>query len=125
MENKRCDFAFETTLSGKTYLNFFRKLERKNYSIHLFYLWVRDINLALERIAGRVRAGGHDVPKVVVRRRFDKGLANFFQFYEPLFYSWIFFDNSETIPRVIAGKREGTIKVLDHQLFAKIRARAQ
>lgn len=121
MAKKRCDFAFETTLSGRTYLKFFKKLKGENYSIHLFYLWVCDLNLAYQRITSRVRAGGHDVPREVVRRRFDKGLANFFRFYEPLFDSWIFLDNSGLTPRLIASKRKGKIETMDHELFARIR----
>ena len=34
---QRGDFAFETTLSGKTYLSFFKKLKKEGYSIHFFF----------------------------------------------------------------------------------------
>ena len=62
------DFGFETTLSGRTHLQFFRALRKQGYRIHLFYLWLPSIELALQRVATRVRDGGHAVPAKDVRR---------------------------------------------------------
>jgi len=99
---QRRDFGFETTLSGKTYVKLFLDLKKKGYRIHLFFLWLANANLAIERIAERVRLGGHHIPDSVVRRRFDRGLSNFFRLYRPLLDSWAFFDNSENTPRLIS-----------------------
>ena len=69
---KRGDsFGFETTLSGRSYLNLIRRLKRREYEVHVFYVWVPSVELALLRIRGRVSLGGHDVPAADVRRRFD------------------------------------------------------
>ena len=71
------DFGFETTLAGKGYVRLLRNLKGRGYSIHLFYLWARSIDIALGRIAGRVKMAGHNVSEDVVRRRYDRGLSNF------------------------------------------------
>lgn len=63
------DFGFETTLAGKGYVRLLNDLKDRGYSIHLFYLWIQSIDIALERIAARVRMGGHNVPEDIVRRR--------------------------------------------------------
>ena len=57
------DFGFETTLSGKTYVRLLRDLRDRGYRIHLFFLWIPNIDIALERVADRVRRGGHNVPR--------------------------------------------------------------
>ena len=64
---QRADFAFETTLAGKTYVRFLRRLKQQGYVIHLFFLWIPTVEVALARIADRVRRGGHEIPEKVVR----------------------------------------------------------
>lgn len=114
------DFAFETTLSGRSYLPLLRDLKARGYAIHLFFLWIPSVELALARIAGRVREGGHDVPDAVVRRRFAKGLSNLFRFYRPLLESWTIFDNSSEEPRLIASEAQGELRVANRELHDKI-----
>jgi len=56
-------FAFETTLSGRTYLPLLRRLKVQGYEIHFFFLWLKSVDLALSRVRERVSRGGHDVPR--------------------------------------------------------------
>ena len=114
------DFGFETTLSGKTYIKRFHDLKKKGYQIHLFFLWLSSIKLALERIDSRVKHGGHDIPEAIVRRRFDKSLTNFFQFYKPLGDSWTIFDNSGEVPKVVAFEESGKVDIIDPGTFGLI-----
>ena len=114
---KGSDFAFETTLSGKTYIKLLNDLKNKGYKIHLYFLWVRDVELSIERVAERVRMGGHDVSLHVIRRRFSRGLSNLFNAYRPLLDSWIMFDNSTDEPRIIAHEKDGILTVIDGNLF--------
>ena len=102
--NRGIDFGFETTLAGKTYLKLLNELKQKGYSIHLFFLWIKSVKLALERIELRVQQGGHSIPEATVRRRFRRGILNFFHEYQPIVDSWVIFDNSEEIPKMIAFK---------------------
>jgi len=117
LSGRRRDFGFETTLSGKTYVKLLRDLKISGYCIHLFFLWIANINLALERIATRVHSGGHNIPEVVVRRRFNKSLSNFFKLYQPLIDSWTIFDNSTDVPKMIALEESGKRVIIEPNLF--------
>jgi predicted ABC-type ATPase len=115
--NRGIDFGFETTLAGKTYLKLLNELKQKGYSIHLFFLWIKSVKLALERIELRVQQGGHSIPEATVRRRFRRGIFNFFHKYQPIVDSWVIFDNSEDIPKMIAFKESGKLEILDPAIF--------
>ena len=100
---KRSNFAFETTLASKTFAPWIARLCRAGYEFHLVFLYLPSPEMALERVADRVRAGGHHVPEDVVRRRYLRGVRNFFDLYRPLAKRWRFYDNSgEDGPRLIA-----------------------
>ena len=111
------DFGFETTLSGKTYVKVLQEVNKKGYLIHIFFLWISDVELALERIRLRVRNGGHHIPEDVVRRRFIRSLPNFLRIYKPLANSWVIFDNSGNVPKMVAFEESGKIEILDLDLF--------
>lgn len=117
LANRGLNFGFETTLSGKTYMKLLYDLKKKGYNIHLFFLWIRSVKLALDRIELRVRNGGHHIPEAIVRRRFDRSLPNFFKFYQPLVNSWAIFDNSGEIPKLVAFEESGELEILDPDLF--------
>src|SRR4030042_4645855 len=99
------DFAFETTFSGKLYLNLFKSLKNKGYKIHVFFLWIPDAGLAVSRIKNRVEQGGHDVPVQDVLRRFGRSISNFFKLYQSLVDSWMLFDNTGINPVLIAQRK--------------------
>ena len=88
------DFAFESTLSSRTFATFLRTLKRKGYVVAIFYFSLANAQLAIRRVKLRVALGGHDVPPEVVRRRFGRSLKNFFGLYLPLADEWALFDNS-------------------------------
>jgi len=111
------DFAFETTLSGKSYINLLKALKTKGYTLHLFFLWIPSPELAIKRIKNRVLEGGHNVPDEDVRRRFVRGIANFFNLYETIFDTWTVFDNSGPKPVLIAKRKNGNREVVDERLF--------
>jgi predicted ABC-type ATPase len=111
------DFAFETTLSGKAYEILLKELKHKGYKISLFFLWIPNSEMAIGRIKDRVRDGGHFVPDIDVRRRFNRGLDNFFKIYEPILDAWMLFDNSRQEPVLIAKRNNGNKIVADQKLF--------
>jgi len=117
---KRSDFAFETTLSGKLYVNLFKSLKKKGYKIHIFFLWVPDSDLVITRIKSRVAQGGHDVPVRDVLRRFNRSIYNFFKLYQPLADSWMLFDNSGVIPILIAERKNSKVKIVNESLYENI-----
>ncbi len=118
---KSFDFAFETTLSGKKYVSFLKELKEKGYKTHLFFLWIPSVDLSLARIKDRVARGGHDVLEPDVRRRFNRGIYNFFKLYEPLLDLWILFENSTAKPYLIAKKEDGKLDIEDNELYDKIK----
>ena len=114
------DFAFETTLSGKSYVRLFKALKTKGYAVHIFFLWIPSPELAIERIKDRVKEGGHNVPAEDVRRRFIRGIDNFFKLYKSLFDTWTLFDNSKAKPVLIAKGKNGHIETVNEELFKTI-----
>lgn len=111
------EFGFETTLSGRTYVKLLQEMKKRRYLIHIFFLWISNVELALERIRLRVRNGGHPIPGDVVRRRFRRSLPNFLFTHRALADSWAIFDNSGDVPQMIALEESGKIEILDRDLF--------
>jgi predicted ABC-type ATPase len=104
----KSDFAFETTLASRSFAPWLRELQQQGYELHLIYLWLPDADLAVERIAERVRRGGHSVPEADVRRRYLNSLSNFFNLYRPIADSWLMLDNSlQSEPQPIAWRNTG------------------
>jgi len=114
------DFAFETTLSGKSYVGLLTELKARGYALHLFFLWLPSAELAIARIKERVQEGGHHVPAEDVRRRFARGTNNFFTLYESLLDSWMLFDNSKAKPILIAKRKNSHREVVNNDLFTII-----
>ena len=115
----RRDFGFESTLSGKTQIKLLRDLKKNGYNIQIFYLWIRSADLAVARIADRVREGGHSGPEETVRRRFGKSLFNFTYYYRALADTGHLFDNSSEKPRAIA-EYDGQFRVFDSGLYEQL-----
>jgi predicted ABC-type ATPase len=103
LEDQRKGFAFETTLASRALARRFTRLKAGGYTVHIVFLWLPTAELAIARVAGRVRAGGHDVPSDTVRRRFARGLRNFLTVCRPIADTWRFYDGSSIRgPRLIA-----------------------
>jgi predicted ABC-type ATPase len=95
------DFAFETTLSGLMLVSRLRQWKSAGYSIEIVFLRLNSPQLAVRRVAARVRQGGHDVPPDDIVRRFDRGWHNFCLVYRPLADAWAVYDNSGDAPRLL------------------------
>lgn len=96
------DFAFESTLSGRTYVERIKAWKAHGYRIEIVYLWLDSPEIALKRIAARVREGGHDVPAVDVRRRFVRSWRNFENMYRSLSDAWWLYDATGYPPSLLA-----------------------
>ena len=120
LAKKSLNFGFETTLAGKSYINRLKKLKQNGYSLHLFFLWIPTVELAVARIKDRVTDGGHNVPTQDVRRRFSRGIHNFFKFYKPLLNSWMLLNNSSTTPSLIAKEKGKQLTIINKDVFKNI-----
>jgi len=94
LADKKRDFAFETTLSARTYAGWLGELRQSGYEVFLFYYWLDSAELAIRRVAERVRAGGHHIPDDDVRRRYGRSVKNFLDLYRPVADYWEVMDNS-------------------------------
>jgi predicted ABC-type ATPase len=71
------------------------------YAVKLVFLSLPDVEMAIERVAIRVRQGGHNIPVDVIRRHYAHGLANF-ERYKLLVNDWQLYDNSSVPPVLLA-----------------------
>ena len=122
LARRRETFAFETTLSGRGHARLIGELVATGYTFHLIYLWLESPELALQRVADRVRRGGHAVADAVVRRRYHRGLRNFRELYRALATTWKVYDNSAPSPaRPIAmGSGTEAVEILDVYTWQRI-----
>lgn len=96
---ERCEsFAVETTLSGVGYARAIPVWKAAGFRVVVVFLRLPSAEMAISRVAERVRQGGHDIPEPVVRRRFEAGWRNFVDVYRPLADRWEVYDNSGSAP---------------------------
>lgn len=94
-------FAFESTLSGRSILGHIEEWNEQGYGITIYFLRLHSVELAIERVSGRVRQGGHFVPESTIRRRFQSGWQNFLTIYRDAADDWVVYDNSGEHPIVV------------------------
>ncbi len=119
------DFGFETTLSGRSYARMFRRMKENDYRIVLFFLWLPSADMAVARVANRVRQGGHNIPETDIRRRYESGLRNLFHLYRPLLDAWWLYDASGLHPAVIASEEDGVMTISQTGRFEIIQKSAE
>lgn len=122
LEAARRDFAVETTLANLKLIPRLQRLQSSGYETQLIFMWLQSADLAVERVAARVRLGGHDVPEDTVRRRYERGLRHFFQSYMDVVDRWRLYDNSRlNDPRRIASGGRGRLtEVIQRELWDQI-----
>lgn len=96
------DFAFETTLSTRSFVELCKRAREKNYTIALVFFWLDSPQFAIERVKQRVSEGGHHVPEDTILRRYKRGLSNFLNLYKNLADYWYLYDNSKVDQELIA-----------------------
>lgn len=94
-------FAFESTLSGRSMLGLIEEWKGQGYRITIYFLRLQSVELAIERVSGRMRQGGHSVPEDTIRRRFQSGWQNFLTIYRSAANAWVVYDNSGEHPVVV------------------------
>jgi predicted ABC-type ATPase len=116
------NFAFETTLSTKSYRNTVAQAKEKGYTVVLLFFWLRSVELAIDRVKTRVLEGGHNIETEVIRRRYKNGIKNLFEIYISIVDEVMIFDNSEGKHELIATKTFATELYIQNQLkFDKLK----
>lgn len=115
-------FAFETTLSTRSYRNKIIQAQKQGYSVTLLFFWLNNVDLAKERVKIRVKEGGHNIPRKVIERRYFKGIYNLFDIYLPIADGILIFDNSYGKHELIAHKM-GTdvLDIVDSMKFQQLK----
>jgi len=122
LANQKTNFAFETTLASRSFAPWLRDLRASGYGVQVVFLWLPSADFAVERVADRVRSGGHNVPEETIRRRYRSGLRNFFSLYMPLASAWRLYDSSNVTPKLLAeGLERQPPKVYDEGVWGVIR----
>lgn len=115
------DFAFETTLAAKTYLNFIKQAQARGYKVNLFFLKLESHELAKQRVLTRVSKGGHNIEPNVIERRFQRGLDNL-RDYLKIVDTAILYESSHFELIEIAKKSDKKLTVINQNLWEKIYA---
>ena len=115
------DFAFETTLSARTYRQLIKKAQLEGYFVTLVYFWLNSVELAIQRVRTRVLAGGHSIPEETIRRRYRKGIENLSKIYLPICNNWMIYDNSE-YPSVLIAEalKNKDIEIYSNEIYNQI-----
>ena len=117
------NFSIETTLATRSYFRLVEQAHRQGYDVTLLFFWLASPEQAIERVAERVRKGGHNIPSDIVRRRYYEGIDNLFRIYMPIVDTWVLVNNSTTPRSIVAtgGKNQQTT-VNDEVEFKNIEA---
>ncbi|MBN8821762.1 MULTISPECIES: zeta toxin family protein [unclassified Spirosoma] len=96
------DFAIETTLSTRSYVQMIQRAKRTGYQVTLIFIYLSSAELAVSRVAKRVSMGGHHIPTDVVHRRYERALMNLFSLYLPICDFFLIVNNSGEEPIEVA-----------------------
>ncbi len=112
------NFAFETTLSTKSYKNKVIEAKERGFRVTLLFFWLQNVELAIERVKIRVSEGGHNIESEVIERRYIRGIRNLFEIYLPIVDGALIFDNSEGQHELLAHKQiDGLLNIMNQDKF--------
>jgi len=121
----RRDFAFETTLSGRTYLRLIQRLRSQGWRVELLYLALPSVEISQLRVAERVKHGGHSIPAADIVRRFPRSLRNLFGSYaDAVDYVCCFLNTGET-PELVFTRDGGTETIFQNAIYRHLLHEAQ
>jgi predicted ABC-type ATPase len=114
---RRESFAFETTLSGRTYLRMIRQLTSDGWIVQMFYLWLPSVEACLQRVAERVKHGGHNIPADVIERRYFRSVRNVMFEYAPACSSCICLANWQADGLLVFRQRGAQRTIRNNDVF--------
>ena len=106
-------FSIETTLATRSYAKLVRRAQEKGYKVTLLYFWLNSPELAVQRVARRVKEGGHNIPTDVIFRRYANGIKNLTNIFMPIVDSWIIVDNGVEPREIVAKGTKNKIVILN------------
>lgn len=115
----REDFAFETTLAGRTYLRLIERLRADGWRVELIYLALPSVLMSKLRVAERVAHGGHNIPVVDIERRFPRSLRHLLNDFSHRVDSCICFMNDGESP-VLVFEQHGSDRDIVHDDYYQL-----
>lgn len=91
---QKVNFAIETTLSTRSYVQLVHRAQSLGYKVHLIFFFLETEEQAIQRVVQRVSNGGHGIPEVDIRRRFHRGIYNLLNLYMPICDSALIYNNA-------------------------------
>ena len=120
--NNNENFAFETTLATRSYKQKVIEAKRNGYNTTLLFFWLKNSDLAKERVKIRVLEGGHNIESEVIERRYLSGIINLFDIYLTIIDQVLIFDNSEGKHQLIAEKSvSDELIIIDTEKFNQLK----
>ncbi len=110
---QREDFAFETTLAGRSYLKLVRRLRAEGWRTELIYLALPSMEMSRLRVAERVAHGGHTIPTADIERRFARSLGNLLNVFSTEVDACRCFMNSSAVPELVF-EQQGDVRNIVH-----------
>lgn len=126
LATQKQSFAFESTLSSRSFAHFLNQLKQQGYQVTLFYFCLSSATLAFRRVRHRVKMGGHNIPQKTITRRYYRSLKNLFDLYLNIADNWIVFDNSSgKVAQPIAAYSENKLDLIKEKIWKRLRQIAQ
>lgn len=112
---QKVDFAIETTLSTRSYVQLVRRAQALGYKVHLIFFYLENEEQAIARVAQRVSNGGHDIPEEDIRRRFKRGIYNLINLYMPICDSVLVYNNAHGDAILVSEQETATSGILVYE----------
>jgi len=96
--HERSDFAFETTLGGRTITALLVSALESGIEVRVWYVGLRSVQLHIDRVKARVARGGHNIPSEMIRKRYDSSRYNLVQLLPKLTELRVFDNSAEADP---------------------------
>jgi predicted ABC-type ATPase len=123
--NAREDFAFETTLAGRSYLKLVEKLRAAGWRVELVYLALPSVEMSRLRVAERVAHGGHNISEEDIARRFPRSLYNLLHVFAFKVDQVHCLMNTGTTPQLIFQQTGINRSIVNPNLFVILQKAAQ
>ena len=119
---QKVDFAIETTLATRSYVQLVHRAQALGYKVHLIFFCLENEEQAIARVAQRVSNGGHNIPEADIRRRFKRGLYNLLNLYMPICDSALVYNNIKSPAQIIAKKKNPieNIEIIEREMWNKL-----
>ena len=119
---QKVDFAIETTLATRSYVQLVHRAQALGYKVHLIFFCLENEEQAIARVAQRVSNGGHNIPEADIRRRFKRGIYNLLNLYMPICDVVYVLNNNFVPAKLVAHKTSqlGGLRVYDEAMWQQL-----